>query len=153
MDVDCLPTAPRDPLLLSGVVLAGAFRLVPEGSRGAEEGLLASAEVAQLDLSATRLLVWSGCATATGSVLPGEPMCGLAAAGWLAGADCSVATLWEISDEKMPRQMEALYRWWFQGASPARALQQALLEGIAATQSAHGHTHPGRWAALVVEGQ
>lgn len=150
--VDCLPAPPRDPLLLSGVVLAGAMRLVPEGSRGSREGLLAAAELAWLDLSRVRLVVWSGCATARGEPIAGEPMSGLAAASWLAGAPASVATLWPVADEMMPVQIEAFYEGWLQGASAARSLQAAQRAGLEAARQRFGQAHPGSWAALVVEG-
>lgn len=152
VDLRCLPAAPADPLYLSGVVLAGALRDLPDEYRGANEGLLASSEVAELDLSSAQLLVWSGCATATGYSLPGEPMCGLAAAGWLAGARANVATLWRVSDETMPVQIEAFYRAWLQESGSARALQAALKAGLAASRKDRGHGHPSRWASLVVEG-
>lgn len=148
----CMARPPRDPLHMSGVVLAGAVRILPDGYRGSQEGLLGAAEVAQLDLSQARLVMWSACATATGSVLPGEPLCGLAAAAWLAGARASVATLWRVSDELMPIQIEAFYRSWVGGGSEARALQAALRAGLRVTRQDRGHGHPTSWAALVVEG-
>jgi CHAT domain-containing protein len=149
---DCLPVAPRDPLVLSGVVLAGASRMVPDGMRGGNEGFLSAAEVAGLNLSAARLVFWSACATASGDPLPNESVSGLSAAGWLAGAEATVATLWLVSDETTPRQVEAFYQRWLAGKSPARALQEAHIGGLEDAREAGESTHPVLWAAWVVDG-
>ena len=145
IDGDCLPAVPTDPLYMSGLVLAGAMRIVPERSRGSNEGLLSAAEIAELDLSSAELLVWSGCETAIGAGTADEALSGLPAAGWLAGAGASVATLWPVSDDMMPLQIESFYSAWLNGASVARAQQAALLAGMATTENDRGHSHPAWW--------
>lgn len=152
VDDGCLSAAPGDPLFTSGVVLAGAMRHVPDGYRGGDDGLLSAAEVAGLDLDAARMVVWSACATATGEPLAGEPLCGLAAGAWIAGAGASVATLWRVSDQAMPGRLAVFYAQFLAGESPARALRATLREAMDSTRRDRGHTHPGYWAALVVEG-
>jgi hypothetical protein len=146
------PAAPRDGLCLAGVVLAGTARLLPDGARGADEGLLSAAEVAHLDLSSARLVTWSGCGTAGGTPAGTETLRGLAAAAWLAGAPCSVACLWDVPDMDMPAAMRALYGAWLGGASPARAVQAAQVAAMSIARAERGDRHPARWAALVVEG-
>ena len=64
-----------DPMVLSGLVLAGANR--PVDPSAAEDGVLTAAEVASLDLSGTGLVVLSACETGLGEVKSGEGVLGL----------------------------------------------------------------------------
>jgi CHAT domain-containing protein len=106
----------------------------------------------RLDLESTALVAFSGCSTARGPLHAGEGPWGLPVAAWIAGAGASLATLWDVDDDAMPEQVSAFYDAWSEGASPAVALQRALLATIARLRAARGHAHPATWAALVVEG-
>src|SRR5262249_32083616 len=98
------------PLLLSGVVLAGADR---EGKPGGEGGGLAALEIAELDLSKVELAVLSACETGLGKEAGGEGLLGLQRAFQTAGARSTVASLWEVSDGATQELMAAFYRaWW-----------------------------------------
>lgn len=149
---DCLPAVPRNPLTRAGLQMAGVARTRPEDSRAADDGLLSADEVARLDLESTALVAFSGCSTACGPAYAGDGPWSLPTAAWIAGAGASLATLWDVDDDAMPEQVTAFYRAWSADASPAVALQQALLETITRLRTGRGHAHPAIWAALVIEG-
>src|SRR5262249_46617334 len=92
----------RNPLLLSGVVLAGA-------NRRAEEGLLTAEEVGGLDLRGCRLAVLSACETGLGGTVGGEGVLGLQRAFHLAGARAVVSSLWQVPDRATQSLMERFY--------------------------------------------
>jgi CHAT domain-containing protein len=84
---------PGDPalptLFRSGLLMAGAQH-VHAGNKpwaGMEDGILYAFEVANLNLSDTRLVVLSACETARGEIHDGEGVYGLARSFLLAGAE------------------------------------------------------------------
>src|SRR5262245_40575698 len=78
--------AVRNPLLLSGLVLAGA-NLAPD------RGTLSAQEASALDLRGAELVVLSACDTGLGKVADGEGVLGLQRAFQMAGARTVVASL------------------------------------------------------------
>src|SRR5205085_5181669 len=84
----------RNPLVLSGLVLAGANA----DGRQAADGILTAEEIADLDLSGTELAVLSACETGLGKVAGGEGVFGLQRAFGLAGTRATVASLWQVDD-------------------------------------------------------
>ncbi len=79
--------APEDPMLRSGLALAGANTWLQHGSPPprAEDGLLTAEDVTGLDLRGTELVVLSACDTGLGEVHAGEGVFGLRRAFVLAG--------------------------------------------------------------------
>ena len=102
------PVAPN-PLLLSGIVMAGAneSQRVDAGGRG---GILTAYEVAGLDLSSAGLVVLSACDTGTGLTLRGQEVQGLRWGFRAAGARALVTSLWRSNDEATSRMMDAFYQ-------------------------------------------
>jgi CHAT domain-containing protein len=109
-----LMTTGRNPLLLSGIVLAGANVPAPTDANGlpiGDDGILTAEEVAELDLSATELVVLSACETGLGQrVAGGEGVFGLQRAFALAGARTTVSSLWKVDDAATRVLMVEFYR-------------------------------------------
>jgi CHAT domain-containing protein len=122
-------TSDRNPLALSGIVLAGGNRRataedLPAAGRG--QGMLTAEAVVGLDLGRVDLVVLSACQTGLGEVAGGEGVFGLQRAFHLAGARTVVASLWEVPDEA--RLFPTFYdHLWKQGRPPLESLRRAQL--------------------------
>jgi CHAT domain-containing protein len=116
------PVTGRNPLLLSGLVLAGAN--LPGGGHG----ILTGEEVAELDLGQTELVVLSACETARGELAGGEGVFSLQRAFGLAGVRTTVASLWKVDDAATAVLMSEFYaNLWQKKLSKLEALRQAQL--------------------------
>src|SRR5262245_39086304 len=114
-------TYTRNPLLLSGLVLAGA-------NADPDRGLLRAEEVADLDLRGCELAVLSACETALGKVADTEGVQGLQWAFQAAGARSLVVSLWKVHDAATSVLMEEFYtNLWHKKLSRLEALRQAQL--------------------------
>jgi len=121
----------RNPLVLSGVVLAGA-NLGPQsdglGLPTGEDGILTAEEIAFSDLRGTELVVLSACDTGLGKVAGGEGVMGLVRAFHLAGARNVVASLWKVDDQATAAMMRVFYhKLWQENKPPAVALRETQL--------------------------
>ncbi|HEX9885592.1 MAG TPA: CHAT domain-containing protein, partial [Longimicrobiales bacterium] len=152
MDAACFPEVPTDPFHRVGLQLSGISRARPEDLRREDDGLLSGSEISRLPLGSLSLVAFSGCATATGDEVGGEGPMGLTAAAWVSGAPRTLATLWNVDDESMPRDVNDFYTAWLAGAAPAHALRSALLGALGRARAERGHAHPRWWAAFVLEG-
>ncbi|HEX9669554.1 MAG TPA: CHAT domain-containing protein, partial [Thermoanaerobaculia bacterium] len=121
----------------SGVLLA-------PGARG-EDGLLQAREIVELDLAGDTVVLAS-CRSASGRVLRGEGVMGLARAFFQAGAHAVVASLWPLRDDEAEALFSSFYRHLGRGESLAAALRAAQTERIRAGAPA------AAWAGLVVLG-
>jgi CHAT domain-containing protein len=120
----------RNPLVLSGLVLAGANLPRSEGDLLAHDdgGILTAEAIAGLDLAGLELAVLSACETGLGLVGGGEGVFGLQRAFHLAGAHNVIASLWKVDDRATAALMALFYdRLWLQGKPPLEALRQAQL--------------------------
>jgi CHAT domain-containing protein/Tfp pilus assembly protein PilF len=127
-----LPGTPRasgrNPLALSGIVLADANRHLQQSElpAGAGLGLLTGEAIAGLDLGGVDLVVLSACRTGVGEVAGGEGVFGLQRAFHLAGARTVVASLWEVPDNA--RLFTEFYgQLWGKGLPALEALRRAQL--------------------------
>jgi CHAT domain-containing protein/Tfp pilus assembly protein PilF len=84
----------RSPLVLSGLVFAGANR--PETP---DRGILTAESVVGLRLDDLELAVLSACETGLGEVAGGEGVFGLTRAFHVAGTQTVVASLWHVPDQ------------------------------------------------------
>jgi CHAT domain-containing protein/Tfp pilus assembly protein PilF len=114
------------PLLLSGLVLAGANK---EPKPGEEDGILTALEVSEMDLGGLELTVLSACETGLGKQAGGEGLLGLQRAFAVAGCRSVVASLWKVDDRATQALMASFYRaWWGKKiVSRVEALRQAQL--------------------------
>jgi CHAT domain-containing protein len=109
----------RNPLVRSGLVLAGANRSVAQG-------ILTAEEVADLDLRGVELAVLSACDTGRGKQVAGEGVLGLQRAFQAGGARTLVISLWSVNDAATSVLMEEFYtNLWANKMSKLKALQEA----------------------------
>jgi CHAT domain-containing protein/Flp pilus assembly protein TadD len=117
----------RDPMLQSGVALAGANRALADKSG---EGLLFALEAQGLNLEGSELVVLSACDTAQGSLDYSEGVYGLVRALRTAGARNVLVTLWPLNDGEARDFMISFYKNWLSQvrSDPAKALRETQLE-------------------------
>jgi CHAT domain-containing protein/Tfp pilus assembly protein PilF len=139
----------ENPLLLSGLALAGANRL----QSGEEDGILTALEVAGLDLWGTKLVVLSACDTGVGEVKNGEGVYGLRRALFLAGAESQMVSLWKVNDSATKDLMVAYYKELLKGIGRAEALRKVQKKMLLDPKRRHPYywasfIHSGEWANL-----
>ena len=120
-----------DPLLLSGIVLAGANRQQTGDSmsQAGADNILTAAEVQQMDLTGTQLVVLSACETGLGQVAGGEGVYGLQRAFANSGAHTLVTSLWKVPDQQTQALMTRFYtNMWQNKMSKLEALRAAQLD-------------------------
>jgi CHAT domain-containing protein/tetratricopeptide (TPR) repeat protein len=143
--------AGENPLLVSGLVLAGANRRAEIGP-GEEDGILTAEEIASLDLSGVDWAVLSACETGVGEVVPGEGVLGLRRAFEIAGAGSLIMSLWAVDDQATRSWMRALYESRLRGAPTPQAVREAARSVLAARRNAGLSAHPFYWGAFVSAG-
>jgi CHAT domain-containing protein/tetratricopeptide (TPR) repeat protein len=121
----------------SGVLLTAA----PDS----EDGILQLREIVPLDLDG-RIVVLSSCRSASGTMLRGEGVLGLARAFFQAGAHTVIASLWPLRDDDGAALFDRFYEHLGQGESVAAALRAAQRERAEEGAPAYA------WAGLVVLG-
>jgi len=140
-----------NPLLLSGLVLAGANRRAEAGPRE-EDGILTSEEIATLDLSSVDWAVLSACETGLGAIQPGEGVLGLRRAFQIAGARTLIMSLWKVDDDSTRKWMRNLYQNRLAGMSTSEATRRASVSLIQAARAAKSSTLPYFWGGFVATG-
>ena len=83
----------ENPLLKSGILLAGAKRSLISGDTGINDGIVTAEKILGLNLHGTRMVVLSACDTGLGEVESGEGVFGLRRAFTQAGAKSLVMSL------------------------------------------------------------
>ena len=120
----------RNPLVLSGLVLAGA-NLPPARDRfgiPVDDGLVTAEAIAALPLGGLDLVALSACETALGQVAAGEGVFGLQRAFHQAGAKDVVAAMWEVDDQATVALMGLFHHLlWRENKPPPEALRLAQL--------------------------
>jgi CHAT domain-containing protein/Tfp pilus assembly protein PilF len=124
----------RSPLLLSGLVLAGANckeKGRPE-TWADDGGILLGEDIVGRNLHKMELAVLSACETGLGDVADGEGVFGLQRAFHVAGCRNVIASLWQVDDEATAALMNLFYaRLWHPDLAkrlpPLQALREAQL--------------------------
>jgi CHAT domain-containing protein len=162
----------RNPLVLSGIVLAGANLPIKDILHD-DGGILTAEAIAGLPLQNLELAVLSACETGLGEVAGGEGVFGLQRAFHLAGARSVVASLWKVSDrgtqllmtrfyenlwqKKMPK-LEALReaQLWMLRELPKQPELMRSIRGLELVENQNpdreGRLPPYYWAAFVLSG-
>ena len=151
-DEDIAASAATDPMLYSGIALAGANRRAQAASAG-EDGLLTADECARMDLSNVRGMVITGCDTGLGDYVTGEGVYGLRRALERAGVRSLTLALWPVDDQASARWALAFYDGlWRRGLSPAAANRLAMRRVRQELRAARMGDHPRLWAGFVDSG-
>ncbi|HTE56021.1 MAG TPA: CHAT domain-containing tetratricopeptide repeat protein [Kofleriaceae bacterium] len=137
-------SGPENPLLRSGLALAGANRLSSVG----EDGILTALEATGLDLWGTQLVVLSACETGVGKVTEGDGVQGLRRAIVIAGAESLVMSLWQVDDAATRELMTGFYRKLEAGEGRSEALREVQLQMLRKPRT----SHPYYWASFVPTG-
>jgi CHAT domain-containing protein len=144
----------ENPLLRSGLALAGANQAFKVSSQGYYDGLLTAEKILGLKLRNTNLVVLSACETGLGEVKNGEGVYGLRRAFSQAGAKGIVMSMWSVPDEETKELMVNFYKNIAAGKiPPSQALRQAALKQKQICQERYGHTNPLFWGAFVYLGE
>ncbi len=144
--------AKENPLLLTGLALAGANRR-SAATLDQDEGILTADEIARLNLQGTEWAVLSACDTGLGEIKAGEGVFGLRRAFQIAGARTVIMSLWPVEDVSTRDWMRALYEGRLQKKlDTAAAVREAGLSVLRARRAKAQSTHPFYWAAFVAAG-
>jgi CHAT domain-containing protein len=139
------PNESREPMLLSGIALAGAnLELAGTGTNG----ILFALEAEGLNLDGTELVVLSACDTAQGGLDYSEGVFGLARALRTAGARNVLVTLWKLNDGEAHDFMVDFYKRWLtqDHSDPAKALRDTQLSWM----KQDNRRDPRAWAPYVL---
>ena len=146
------PVIGENPLLLSGLALAGANHRNTAGPEE-DDGILTAEEIGALDLAGVEWAVLSACRTGVGEVRNGEGVLGLRRAFQIAGAGTTIMSLWNVDDEATSEWMRLLYRKrWQAGLSTARSVREASLELLRRRRARGESTSPYFWGSFVAAG-
>ena len=141
-----------NPLLLSGVALAGANHRAAARPEE-EDGILTAEEVVSMDLAGVEWAVLSACDTGVGEVKAGEGVFGLRRAFQVAGVRTVIMSLWAVDDEATRAWMRALYEGRLKkGLSTPDALREASLVVLRARRARGQSTSPFFWGGFVAAG-
>lgn len=111
-DGDQSPSTDFNPLVKSGLVLAGAnsYLLFNERPDYPEDGVLTAFDVNSLKLFGTEMVVLSACETGMGKLERGEGVFGLRRSFILAGSKTLIMSLWKVNDLATMIMMDKFYQ-------------------------------------------
>jgi CHAT domain-containing protein len=148
------PVRVQNPLLRSGVVLAGANRSMAGGdSAGGGDGIVTAEKILGLRFWGTEMVVLSACETGLGDVRTGEGVYGLRRAFTQAGARSIVMSMWSVPDVETKELMTEFYRAARSGLNRCQALRRAALQEMNVVRERYGTPHPLYWGAFVFMGE
>lgn len=143
-----------NPLLRSGIVLAGANDSLRSGDQRNNNGIVTANKIMGLNLQGTDMVVLSACDTGVGEVKTGEGVFGLRRAFTQAGARSMVMSMWPIPDQETKELMVAFYKFFLSGKmNRCQALRQAALAQMATVENRYGQRNPFYWGGFVFMGE
>lgn len=144
----------QNPLVRSGLALAGANTALAAQHQGQQEGLVTAEKILNLNLLGTDLVVLSACESGLGEVKSGEGVFGLRRAFSQAGAKSMVMSMWPVPDQETKELMTAFYiNIQIGSMDRTQALRHAVLDEMATVKKRYGHANPFFWGAFIFAGE
>jgi hypothetical protein len=140
----------EDPMVRCGLMLGGSnisWTGNPQKmiEQTGDDGILTAAEVANLDLSNTKLVVLSACETGLGKIEGSEGTFGLKRGFKLAGVEQMIVSLWSVPDKETMELMTLFYTDLTKTLNPVISFSNAQKE-----MRVRYPTEPEKWAGFVL---
>jgi len=140
----------EDPMVRCGLMLSGsniswtgnAKRMIEQTG---DDGILTAAEVSNLDLSGTKLVVLSACETGLGKIEGSEGTFGLKRGFKLAGVEQMIVSLWSVPDKETMELMTLFYTDLTKTLNPVQSFEKAQKQ-----MRNQYPTQPDKWAGFVL---
>jgi len=143
-----------NPLLLSGIVLAGANNAIKSGDTERSDGIVTAEKILGLRLRGTDMVVLSACDTGLGEVKAGEGVYGLRRAFLQAGTRSLVMSLWSVPDTETKELMVEFYKnIKSRKMNRSKALRLAALREMKIVEERYGTNNPLFWGAFIFLGE
>jgi CHAT domain-containing protein len=144
----------KNPLLRSGIALAGANAALKSGGAEKSDGIVTAEKILGMRLRGTDMVVLSACETGLGEVKTGEGVFGLRRAFAQAGTKSMVMSMWSVPDRETQELMIQFYRNVQSGKmSRSQALRDAALKEMKIVKKRYGHASPLFWGGFVFMGE
>ena len=149
LDFDVLDLG-DNPLVRNGLYFSGADnKLFGEPiPKDADDGLLTSLEISNLDLRGLDLVALSACDTGKG-VVKGDGVFGLQRGFKMAGTNSILMSLWKVDDDATCMLMTEFYKNWIAGGKTKHAALEAARKAVRSHKDM-GWDDPKYWAAFIL---
>lgn len=140
----------QNPMVRSGLILAGGnwawMGSDTLAKLGAEQnGILTAAEVSQLNLKKTKLVVLSACETGLGTIEGSEGTFGLKRGFKLAGVEQMIVSLWSVPDRETMELMTLFYSDLTKSLNPITSFEKAQRD-----MRKKYPQEPNKWAGFIL---
>lgn len=137
-----------DPMLKSGLLMSGAENYFYEENfiNGADDGILTSLEISNINLRGLDLVSLSACETAKGDIT-GDGVFGLQRGFKKAGANSILMSLWKVDDAATCKLMTEFYSNWIGKKMTKHDALEAAKKTVRETK---GWEDPKYWAAFIL---
>jgi len=134
----------KNPLMRTGLVLAGANDVWHrESLEEGDDGILTAAEISNMNLFNTKLVVLSACEKGLGDIKGSEGVYGLQRAFKMAGVKQIIMSLWQVPDKETSEFMTTFYN--------ILILEKDVRKAFSITQKKMRDKYdPFYWAAFVL---